>query len=83
MSVSVFTKDAFSEFDKKCNISFQSYLSQSIAGCVFSATRSGKLSLKLSGSQVTPARCLAGARIDESQVDHLMDMIKGSRISKP
>ena len=78
VSISVFATSAFAEFDKQCNISFQSYLSPSIAGCVFSANKAGKLSFKLSGSQVTPARCLAGAGMSESQVNQLMDMIKGN-----
>ena len=77
LSATVFSKSVFAEFDKQCNISFQSYISPSIAGCVFSADKSGKLSFKLSGSQVTPARCLAGAGMDESQVNQLMEMIKG------
>jgi len=77
LSASAFSEVAFAEFDKQCNISFQTYISPSIAGCVFSADKSGKVSFKLSGSQVTPARCLAGAGMDESQVNQMMEMIKG------
>jgi hypothetical protein len=68
---------AFASYDRQCNISFQSYVSPSIAGCIFSAKKSGELSFKLSGRSVTPNKCLSAAGMGNEQINQLMEMTKG------
>ena len=68
---------AFASYDKQCDISFQSYVSPSIAGCVFSAKKSGELSFKLSGRNVTPKKCFSAAGMADEQINQFMEMVKG------
>ena len=67
---------AFASYDKQCDIFFQSYVSPSIAGCIFSAKKSGELSFKLLGRSVTPKKCFSAAGSNE-QINQFMGMIKG------
>ena len=68
---------AFANYDKKCDVSFQSYVSPSIAGCVFSAKKSGELSFKLSGKNVTPKNCFTAAGMADEQINQFIEMVKG------
>ena len=68
---------AFASYDKQCDISFQSYVGPSIAGCVFSAKKSGELSFKLSGRNVTPKKCFSAAGMADEQINQFMEMVKG------
>ena len=68
---------ALANYDKQCDISFQSYVSPSIAGCVFSAKKSGDLSFKLSGRNVTPKKCFSAAGMADEQINQFMEMVKG------
>ena len=72
-----FPSFAFASYDKQCDISFQSYVSPSIAGCIFSAKKSGELSFKLSGRNVTPQKCFSAAGMGNEQINQLIEMIKG------
>ena len=72
-----FPSFAFANYDKQCDISFQSYVSPSIAGCVFSAKKSGELSFKLSGRNVTPKKCFSAAGMADEQINQFMEMVKG------
>ena len=72
---------AFASYDKQCDISFQSYVSPSIAGCVFSAKKSGELSFKLSGTSVTAEKCFSAAGMGNEQINQLMEMIKGENFA--
>ena len=68
---------ALANYDKQCNISFQSYVSPSIAGCVFSAKKSGDLSFKLSGRNVSAKKCFGAAGMADEQINQFMEMVKG------
>ena len=72
-----FPSFALANYDKQCDISFQSYVSPSIAGCVFSAKKSGDLSFKLSGRNVTPKKCFSAAGMADEQINQFMEMVKG------
>ena len=72
-----FPSFALANYDKQCDISFQSYVSPSIAGCVFSAKKSGDLSFKLSGRNVTPKKCFSAAGMADEQINQFMKMVKG------
>ena len=72
-----FPSFAFASYDKQCDISFQSYVSPSIAGCIFSAKKSGELSFKLSGRSVTPKKCFSAAGMGNEQINQFMEMVKG------
>jgi len=72
-----FPSIALANYDKQCDISFQSYVSPSIAGCVFSAKKSGDLSFKLSGRNVTPKKCFSAAGMADEQINQFMEMVKG------
>jgi hypothetical protein len=72
-----FPSFAFASYDKQCDISFQSYVSPSIAGCIFSAKKSGELSFKLSGRSVTPKKCFSAAGMGNEQINQFIEMIKG------
>lgn len=68
---------AFANYDKQCDISFQSYVSPSIAGCIFSAKKSGELSFKLLGRSVTSKKCFSAAGMGNEQINQFIEMIKG------
>ena len=72
-----FPSFALANYDKQCDVSFQSYVSPSIAGCVFSAKKSGDLSFKLSGRTVTPKKCFSAAGMADEQINQFMEMVKG------
>ena len=72
-----FPSFALANYDKQCDVSFQSYVSPSIAGCVFSAKKSGDLSFKLSGRNVTPKKCFSAAGMADEQINQFMEMVKG------
>ena len=72
-----FPSFALANYDKQCDVSFQSYVSPSIAGCVFSAKKSGDLSFKLSGRNVTPKKCFSAAGMADEQINQFMKMVKG------
>ena len=71
-----FPSFALANYDKQCDVSFQSYVSPSIAGCVFSAKKSGDLSFKLSGRNVTPKKCFSAAGMADEQINQFMEMVK-------
>ena len=72
-----FPSIAFASYDKKCDVSFQSYVSPSIAGCVFSAKKSGELSFKFSGRNVTPKKCFTATGMADEQINQFIEMVKG------
>ena len=72
-----FPSVALANYDKQCDVSFQSYVSPSIAGCVFSAKKSGEVSFKLSGRNVTPKKCFTAAGMADEQINQLIEMVKG------
>ena len=72
-----FPSIALANYDKQCDVSFQSYVSPSIAGCVFSAKKSGDLSFKLSGRNVTPKKCFSAAGMADEQINQFVEMVKG------
>ena len=72
-----FPSFALANYDKQCDVSFQSFVSPSIAGCVFSAKKSGDLSFKLSGRTVTPKKCFSAAGMADEQIHQFMEMVKG------
>ena len=74
-----FPSIAFANYDKKCDVSFQSYVSPTIAGCVFSAKKSGELSFKLSERNVTPKKCFTAAGITDEQINQFIEMVKGEK----
>ena len=71
------TFGAFAEsYEKQCELTFKSYVSPSISGCVFSANQSGNLSFKLSGRSVDANRCFASSGLTKQEVDQLIGMIR-------
>ena len=72
-----FPSIALANYDKQCDVSFQSYVSPSIAGCVFSAKKSGDLSFKLSGRNVSAKKCFGAAGMADEQINQFMEMVKG------
>ena len=63
-------------YEKQCELTFKSYVSPSISGCVFSANQSGNLSFKLSGKSVDANRCFASSGLTKQEVDQLIGMIR-------
>ena len=72
-----FPSIALGNYDKQCDVSFQSFVSPSIAGCVFSAKKSGDLSFKLSGKNVTPKKCFSAAGMADEKINQFMELVKG------
>ena len=77
MLLSIFSSNASANYDKQCNIAFQSYVSPSFGGCVFSAKKSGDFSFKLSGRSVKPKECFSVAGMDNEQINQFLEIIKG------
>ena len=73
----ILPQSAFANYNKQCDVSFQSYESPSIAGCVFSAKKSGESSFKLSGRSVTPKNCFSVAGMADEQINQFIEMVKG------
>ena len=64
-------------YEKQCELTFKSYVSPSISGCVFSANQSGNLSFKLSGKSVDANRCFTSSGFTKQEVDQLIAMVRG------
>ena len=74
--------DALAEsYEKQCELTFKSYVSPSISGCVFSANQSGNLSFKLSGRNVDANRCFASSGLTKQEIDQLTGMIRGENFA--
>ena len=58
-------------YEKQCELTFKSYVSPSISGCVFSANQSGNLSFKLSGRSVDANRCFLSSGLAKQEVDQI------------
>ena len=71
-----FPSIALANYDKQCDVSFQSYVSPSIMGCVISARKSGDLSFKLSGKNVTAKKCFSAFGMTDEQFNEFLEMLK-------
>ena len=75
------TSHASTKYNHKCDLTFHSYVSPSIAGCVMSAAKSG-ISFQLSGRSVSAEKCFKPAGMDSGQVSMLLDMVRGEEVMR-
>ena len=75
------TSHASTKYNHKCDLTFHSYVSPSIAGCVMSATKSG-FSFVLSGRLVSAEKCFKPAGMDSGQVSMLLELVRGEEIMR-
>lgn len=75
------TSHASTKYNHKCDLTFHSYVSPSIAGCVMSATKSG-ISFQLSGRLVSAEKCFKPAGMVSGQVSMLLELVRGEEIMR-